>query len=160
MASSVTIRGDLTVVRPATAADAELLVTWHDDPEVARYWDDERFTREEMLDRLRRADVEAFVVEEAGRAVGYLQVWHAGDESGLDMFLIPFARGRGLGSDAARAVARHLRQDRGRPRVIVDPYLWNEAAVRAWRSAGFRAVSEHEPDADHSARWLLMEFER
>jgi aminoglycoside 6'-N-acetyltransferase len=152
------IRGERTVVRPAGEHDADLLVRWHADPEVARYWDEETFTRAEMLERLRRADVEPFVVEERGRPVGYLQVWGEGDAGGLDMFLVPDARGRGLGPDAARAVARYLRSERRWRRVTVDPYLWNEAAVRAWARSGFRPVEEREPDAEHSARWLLMEF--
>ena len=48
------LRGRLTVVRPATDDDADLLVTWHADPEVSRYWDDETFTRDEVLERLHR----------------------------------------------------------------------------------------------------------
>jgi len=152
------IRGDLTTVRRADVGDAELLTTWHADPDVSRFWDDETFTRDEMVARLRRAEVESFIVEADGLAVGYVQVWEEDGERGLDMFLIPAARGRGLGPDAARAVARHLRDDRGWPRLTVDPYLWNETAVRAWERAGFRAVEEREPDAEHTARWLLMEF--
>jgi len=128
---------------------------------VARFWDGETFTHDEMLERLRRPDVEAYVVEAEGKPVGYLQSWHEGDdaEGGIDMFLIPVARGRGLGPDAARAVARYLREDRGWRRVTVDPYTWNEAAIRAWRRAGFRDVGEREADDEHKGRWLLMEFE-
>jgi aminoglycoside 6'-N-acetyltransferase len=152
------IRGEITAVRLASEADADMLVDWHGDPDVARYWDGETFTRDQMLARLRRSDVAGFVVEAGGRPIGYLQVWREGVEAGLDMFLVPAARGRSLGPDAARAVARHLRDDLGWPRVTVDPYLWNDAAVRAWERAGFRAVEKREPDADHTARWLLMEF--
>jgi aminoglycoside 6'-N-acetyltransferase len=154
----VQIRGRLTTVRAATEADAALLSRWHADPEVARYWDDETFTEAEMRDRLRRSNVESYIVEEGRRPVGYLQVWSEGDGGGLDMFLIPEARGRGLGPDAARAVAVYLRDVRGWAVVTVDPYLWNEAGVRAWRRAGFRDVGEREPDDEHTARWLLMEF--
>jgi aminoglycoside 6'-N-acetyltransferase len=156
--TSSEVRGESTRIRPADERDAELLVAWHNDPEVARYWDQERFTQDEMHARIRRPDVEAFVVEADGAPVGYLQVWQEGDSGGLDMFLVPSARGRGLGPDAARAVARHLRDERGWRRVTVDPYLWNETAIRAWRRAGFRDVDEHEPDEEHTARWLLMQF--
>jgi aminoglycoside 6'-N-acetyltransferase len=152
------VRGERTVLRRAEDADVELLVAWHDDPEVARYWDDERFTRAEMRERLHRSDVEPYVVEADGEPVGYLQVWQEDDAGGIDMFLVPAARGRGLGADAARAVARHLFHDRGWRRVTVDPYLWNEPAIRAWRRAGFRDAGEREPDDEHRARWLLMEF--
>ena len=150
----VLVRGRLTTLRPADAADVDRLVAWHADPEVARYWDDESFTRPEMEERLARADVEAWIVEEADEPIGFLQV----HSKGLDMFLIPAARGRGLGPDAARAMAEHLVEERGWTRVSVDPYAWNEGAVRAWQRAGFVEVSRHEADAEHSARWILMEF--
>jgi aminoglycoside 6'-N-acetyltransferase len=154
------LRGELTVVRAATADDADLLVAWHADPEVARYWDDETYTRDEVLADLQRPDVEPFIIEAAGEPVGYLQAWHEGDdaEGGIDMFLIPRARRRGLGPDAARTLARHLRDERRWRRVTVDPYLWNEAAIRAWRRAGFVDVGEREPDDEHTSRWLLMEL--
>jgi aminoglycoside 6'-N-acetyltransferase len=148
------VRGLLTTVRPARAGDVDRLVAWHADPEVSRYWDDETFTRAEMEERLARVDAEAWIVEEAGEPVGYLQV----HPEGLDMFLIPAARGRGLGPDAARAMAEHLIRERGRERVTVDPYAWNEGAVRAWERAGFVEVSRHKADDEHASAWILMEF--
>jgi aminoglycoside 6'-N-acetyltransferase len=153
------VRGSLTTLRAATDADAELLVEWHAEPEVSRYWDGETFTREQMLQRLRRPDVDAFIVEADGESVGYVQAWREGDAGGIDMFLIPDARGRGLGPDAARALARHLNEECGWTRVTVDPYAWNDAAIRAWRKAGFAEVERRPPDADHSALWLLMAWE-
>lgn len=153
------VHGSLTTVRPATLGDVDLLVGWHADPDVSRYWDDEVFTHEEMKARLERDGVDAFVVEASGVPVGYVQAWTDDERSGgLDVFLIPNARGRGLGPDAGRALARHLRDDRGWDPVTVDPYIWNGAAVRAWRRAGFEPVEEYEPDAEHAARWLLMRF--
>ena len=154
------LRGHLTVVRPATAGDANLLVAWHADPEIARYWDHKTFTREEMLGRLARPHVAAFIVEAEERPAGYLQAWFDSDSegAGLDMFLIPSMRGRGLGPDAARTLARSL-CSAGQRLLTVDPYLWNEAAIRAWRKAGFRPVEEREPDKEHTGRWLLMTFD-
>jgi len=148
------VHGRLTTLRPAGAADVDRLVAWHADPEVARYWDEETFTHAEMEDRLAREDVEAWIVEQAGAPVGFLQV-HA---EGFDMFLIPGARGRGLGPDAARAMTEHLLQERCRERVTVDPYAWNQGAVHAWERAGFVEISRHEPDDEHTAPWILMEF--
>jgi aminoglycoside 6'-N-acetyltransferase len=147
-------------VREATEDDADLLVAWHADPEVARYWDGETFTRDEMIERLRRREVEPYVVVADGKPVGYLQAWHEGDgrEGGIDMFLVPEARGRGLGPEAARVLVGRLLGRHGWRRVTVDPYLWNEPAIRAWRRAGFRDVEEREPDQEHTAAWLLMEY--
>jgi aminoglycoside 6'-N-acetyltransferase len=148
------VRGGLTELRPATADDAERLCAWHADPEVARFWDDETFTPEEMTDRLARDDVDAWIVEADGEPIGYLQT----HPKGLDMFLIPSARGRGLGPDAARAMTRHLLAS-GRTRVTVDPYEWNDGAIRAWQRAGFVEMSRgHPPDDEHTAQWVLMEY--
>ena len=151
------VRGALTEVRLATEDDVELLVGWHADPDVARYWDDETFTAEEMRARLARPDVDAYIVEAEGAPVGYLQAWREGSGGGLDMFLIPEARGKGLGPDAARALATALR-DEGWTRVTVDPYAWNERAVAAWKRAGFEPVEQRPADGEHTADWLLMEF--
>ena len=150
----VLVRGRLTTLRPAGARDVGRLVAWHRDPEISSYWDGETFTRAEIEERLARADVEAWIVEEVGEPVGYLQV----HPEGLDMFLVPSARGRGLGPDAARAMAEHLVEERGRDRVTVDPYAWNEGAVRAWERAGFVEVSRHEAGDEHTAPWVLLEF--
>jgi hypothetical protein len=44
-------------------------------------------------------------------------------------------------------------------RVTVDPYEWNEPAIRSWERAGFVDVSRcHPPDEDHMAEWVLMEY--
>src|ERR1700675_1370853 len=69
------VRGELTSVRPATDADADILVSWHRDPESARYWDNETFTHDEMRARLARRDVDPYVIEADCEPIGYLQVW-------------------------------------------------------------------------------------
>jgi aminoglycoside 6'-N-acetyltransferase len=155
------LNGDITAVRPATGADVDLLVRWHADPEVARYWGGQSYSRKELLARLARPHVDAYIVEVAGDPVGYLQAWFGdkADVTGLDMFLIPTARGRGLGPDAARTLARHLLCEGGRTRVTVDPELRNEGAMRSWKRAGFRPVEERDADDEHPHPWLLMEFD-
>jgi aminoglycoside 6'-N-acetyltransferase len=157
------LHGEFTVVRPATEDDVDLLIGWHADPDVARYWDGETFTREGMLLRLARPDVDPYVVQEEGVPVGYLQAWFddgSPDEGGLDMFLIPAARGRGLGPDAARTLARWLLSAGGRRRLTVDPYSSNERAVRAWEKAGFTPLESREPDHEHAVPWLLMAVDK
>jgi RimJ/RimL family protein N-acetyltransferase len=72
------------------------------------------------------------------------------------MFLIPNARDRGLGPDAARTLARWLLTSGPSRRLTVDPYRANERAVRAWMKAGFRPVEERESDSRHAEPWLLM----
>jgi aminoglycoside 6'-N-acetyltransferase len=150
----------VTSVRRAGDDDVDLLVAWHADPEVSRYWDDETFTRDEMRERLREERVDAWIVEADGRPVGYLQSWWEPGEprrGGLDGFLVPEARGRGLMPDAARNLASSLLAE-GWLQVTVDPYAWNERALRAWAKAGFVEVSRHDPDDEHLHPWVLMRF--
>lgn len=148
--------------RAARDADVDLLAAWHADPEVARYWDGETFAADELRARLRRPRVESWIVEEDGVPVGYLQSWSEPEpppRGGLDGFLIPSARGRGVMPTVARMLARDLLAQ-GWSEVTVDPYEWNERALRGWQKAGFVEVSRgHAPDADHTASWVLMRFD-
>jgi aminoglycoside 6'-N-acetyltransferase len=147
--------------RAAVDADVPLLVAWHADPEVSRYWDDETFTEDELRGRLARPNVDTWIVEDDGEPVGLLQSWWEADpprRGGIDGFLVPGARGRGVMPVVARQLASAL-VDEGWVEVTVDPYAWNESAIWAWVRAGFVEVSRgHPPDDDHSAEWVLMRF--
>ena len=153
------LRGRLTELRLAGEGDVELLVGWHAHPEVRRFWDDKTYTPETMRAKLARPRFEPYIIEERETPVGYIQAWweEGADGGGVDMFMAPDARGRGLGPDAARALAAHL-LGRGWSRVTIDPYAWNERALRAFEQAGFVTLEERGADEGHSAPWLLMEF--
>lgn len=141
--------------RAATPADVPLLTAWHADPDVSRYWDDETFSEEQVRHRLEREAVDAWIVEEDGEPVGYLQSWWEEDEprrGGLDGFLVPSARGRGIMPAVARMLAGRL-LDEGWAYVTVDPYVSNDGAIRAWARAGFVEESR-------DARVVLMRFRR
>jgi aminoglycoside 6'-N-acetyltransferase len=135
-----------TAIRPATLDDVPLLVAWHADPEISRYWDDETFTVEQMRARLERDAVDAYILEEDGEPVGYLQAWWEPDEpkrGGLDGFLVPAARGRGIMPTLARRLAEQL-LEAGWRHVTVDPYVSNERAIHGWANAGFVEISRDE----------------
>jgi RimJ/RimL family protein N-acetyltransferase len=57
----------------------------------------------------------------------------------------------------ARLLAQQL-LDQGWQRVTVDPYVWNERALRAWAKAGFVEESRHPADDGHASEWALMRF--
>ena len=147
--------------RAATEDDVALLVRWHADPEVSRYWDDETFTEDELRERLARPNVDTWVIEDEGEPVGLLQSWWERElprRGGIDGFLVPAARGRGVMPAVARQLATDL-LEQGWTEVTVDPYEWNERAIRGWEKAGFVEISRgHAPDEDHSAEWVLMKF--
>jgi RimJ/RimL family protein N-acetyltransferase len=136
-----TLPGELVELRPIETVDAPLLRDMVRTSKVARWWnpptdpawpfeDDARSTR--------------FAIHEDGELVGFAQFWE--DESqdyrhaGIDLFLDPRAHGRGLGTDAVRALARHLFDARGHHRVVIDPAKANAAAIRCYEKVGFRPV--------------------
>jgi aminoglycoside 6'-N-acetyltransferase len=157
------IRGDRTFLRPATDDDLDLLVGWLADPDVYRWWEGRPLSREEVADMYtgrKKPDVEPFVVEADGVPVGYLQCWQGPETSGgIDMFLVPEARGRGFGHDAARAASRFLLDRRGWTEVTVDPMVDNIRAIRAFERAGFSSQRE-ELDHETGKRILRMVVRR
>ena len=107
------------------------------------------------------------VVVEARGAWGGATPWTAENEpdqrhGGIDIFLDPGVHGRGVGTDAVRTLARHLIDDRGHHRLVIDPAADNAAAIRCYSKAGFRPVGimrEYERGADGT--WhdgLLMDL--
>jgi aminoglycoside 6'-N-acetyltransferase len=60
--------------------------------------------------------------------------------AGIDLFLGSPYQGRGLGADTVRTLARHLVRDRGHHRLVIDPAVDNERAVRCYERVGFKAV--------------------
>jgi aminoglycoside 6'-N-acetyltransferase len=143
------------------ADDVQMLVAWHADPEVSRYWDGETFTPDQMHHRLEREAVDMWIVLADAEPVGYLQSWWEDDlprRGGLDGFLVPDARGCGIMPVVARQLAETLLAQ-GWAYVTVDPYACNTRAMRAWERAGFVEASRHEPDDEHTREWVLMRFE-
>ena len=138
------IRGELTVLRPATPADADLLVAWHADPEVHRHWYGRPLSREEVEEKYvgrRSPAVESLIVEAAGEPVGYIQYARSDKRpnmGAIDMFLVPSARGKGLASDAVESLVGHLMGEKGWRRVTVDPLATNLNAIAFWFRNGFR----------------------
>lgn len=155
MADEVVLDGVLTRLVSTTEDDVDLLAQWFASPDFVEHWGGVPMSRDEVADKYtgrRRPRVQSFLVLAQGRPVGYAQYWQADvAEGGIDMVVVPEARGQGLGPDAARALLAHLGGNLAWRRVTVDPLKGNVRAVRAWEKAGFRPVANQ---GEH----LLMEF--
>lgn len=84
--------------------------------------------------------------------------------AGIDIVLHPDVHGRGLGPEAIRLLARHLFEDRGHHRIVIDPNAANERAIRAYETVGFRRVGTMRQYEFHTGRgWtdgVLMDLLR
>ena len=156
------IRGELVELRPLTPDDAPGIRAIASAPEVVRWWGrpDEGFPLADDPDATR------FAILADGVLVGLVQYGEEPEEdyrhAWIDVFLDPRVHGRGLGTDAVRALARHLVEERGHHRVTIDPAADNAPAVRSYEKAGFVPVGTmrrawRDPDGE----WrdvLLMEL--
>ncbi|MEV4489711.1 GNAT family protein [Micromonospora coxensis] len=138
------LRGRSVTLRPVTDADVPALAAIRATPEVRRWWrggdDQVAAVRADLADD----GLTVYAIEHDGRVVGAIQ-WYAESDpdyrhAGLDVFLDPEVRGAGLGGDAIRTLARHLFDDHGHHRLVIDPAAANTAAIRAYAKVGFRPV--------------------
>lgn len=160
------LHGRSVRLRPVSEDDAGALTAILADPDVARWWPNYDAARVDAEIVGEEADTTHWVIEVDGRVVGMIQAYEEpGVEfrhAGIDLFLDPAVRGRGLGPDAIHTVARWLIDERGHHRLTIDPAAANQAAIRAYRKVGFRDVGplrRYQRMADGSwADAVLMEM--
>ncbi len=154
---------DRLIVRPLAGTDAGELRRIHAIPDVVRWWDvpPDGFPLTDDPESTR------LTIEYDGAVAGLIQFWEETEpryrHAGIDVFLDPRLRGRGIGTEALRRVVRQLIDERGHHRITIDPATANRAAIRSYEKAGFRPVGvmrAYERDVDGDA-WhdaLLMEL--
>ena len=144
MGDAPVLTGAHVRLRPVGPGDREALRDILAQPSVARWWGPG--DPDENTDAWLEPDPEytVLVIEADGAVAGSIQFWEESDadyrHAAIDVFLATAHQGRGLGTDAIRAVARHLFDVRGHHRITIDPSAANAAAIRAYRAVGFREV--------------------
>lgn len=146
------ISGERVRLRPIGAADRvrlrEILAT----PEVARWWGDADREVEGLYEV--EAGYTVYAIEFGGEVVGLIQSCEELDpqyhHAGIDISVHPAFHGRGIGTDAIRALAAHLFAT-GHHRLTIDPAASNETAIHVYAKVGFRPVGvlrnyERAPD--------------
>ena len=134
-------------VRRATQADVPFLAALVQHAEVAPYLAAVRASSEDEVraevDRSER-DPDAFgviVIEADGTPVGTVTWERANRRSRIASIggfaIAPEHRGRGVGTEAARALQRHLIRDAGFHRLQMEVYGFNERALRHAERTGW-----------------------
>ena len=70
------------------------------------------------------------------------------EHTDLGYALLPFARGRGVATEAARAVLEHARDHLGFDRLLAITAMDNPASVRVLEKIGFQAAGTTRFDRD------------
>lgn len=139
------LTGSKVTLRRTRPGDARRLLEIFSTPEVVARWGRYRMkdVRKELIVGEDRWTV-PMVIKFEGKAVGYIQFSEERDpeyrHAGVDIALHPEYHGRGLATDAIRAVARYLFEQRGHHRLTIDPAADNEVAIRAYTAVGFKPV--------------------
>jgi aminoglycoside 6'-N-acetyltransferase len=110
--------------------------------------------------------VTGFAIETDGNVVGAIGFYEEDTpdyrHAGMDLFLSAGSQGLGFGPEALRLVARHLFEERGHHRLIIDPAASNTRAIKAYESIGFKPVGvmrRYERGADATFHdGLLMDL--
>ncbi|KAB8159462.1 GNAT family N-acetyltransferase [Streptomyces sp. 3MP-14] len=155
MAHATELRGARVVLRTTVDADIPELAAIRATPEVRAWWRGGDDLAAEIAADLADPATHALTVRHEGRVVGMAQ-WYAEADpdyrhAGIDVFLAPAVHGRGLGTDTVATLARHLVDDHGHHRLIIDPAAANTAAIRCYTRVGFRPVGilrQYERSAD------------
>lgn len=133
------------VLRPTTSNDLVAARRLFTDPGFYEHWDGYAKSDAEISEKFlggRSPGVECFFVEVAGEVVGFTQ-YHLADDGlggGMDLVLLPDARGRGIGGRVVRAMADFVTSQLAWSRFTVDPEVANERGVQFWGSVGFTKV--------------------
>ena len=136
------LAGPRLALRAIAEDDLDDLLRIVSSPAVARWWSAHDATT--IRDWLADDGTIRWTIAHDGAVVGKIQAYEAPDaefrHAGLDLFLDESAHGRGLGAEAIRIVASWLLEERGHHRLVIDPALANEPAIRCYERVGFRRV--------------------
>lgn len=158
-----TLRGERVTLRPLEERDRARIVEILVEPEVAR-WFGTVSADDEAVDWLESG----LAIEADSEVVGAIQFYEENEpdyrHAGMDLFLATERQNQGLGREALRLLARHLFEERGHHRLVIDPAAANARAIRVYEAVGFKPVGvmrEYERGSDGSFHdGLLMDLLR
>ena len=136
-------------IRPASAADADtLLALVRGLAEYERAPNEVVATRADFERGIAQREMEALIAERDGRAIGFAlffptwSTWRGKPGIHLeDLFVVPDARGHGIGKALLVHVAQ-IARERGCARLEWQVLDWNEPARAFYRSLGARELGE------------------
>ena len=168
-----------------TLADDEVdyaqMAAWLSDERVLRYYGGEGHRMDAAGVRahysphvLGREPVYPNIIERDEQPIGYLQFYPVPDPTryglsdetptrglwAIDLFIgVPELWGQGLGPRVLAGLLRFLADHRGATRVLIDPIIDNERAIRAYERVGFEKLkvlpAHEELDGVMRDAWLM-----
>lgn len=130
----------IVTIRPCSETDATTLTHWFSNDALDRW--NVRIVGE--------FTIWPFIVAFENREAAFLQVWRtSAGTGGLEIFVAPEYRRRGVALRALQLIARYLRSELRRPDVTIEPHGDDEAAIACFKKAGFVDNGKRRDDGDH-----------
>lgn len=153
--------GATVELKPTSSEDFPALRELFDDPSFAGWGgSDGRMADADIRAKYmgeRHPQVECFLVLTSSTPVGLAQLHAEAPESGgIDLILLPVARGRGVGRTVVHALVERARVVHQWRYVTVDPDLTNDGGIRFWEAVGFDVVRRC-PGTRERAPYFLMQ---
>lgn len=168
--------GSLTI-RHLERKDRFLLAKWLSNPDVLHYYEgrDNPFNVEKVEQQFfTDEDVTRCIIEFDRTPIGYLQFYEVDEAErkiygydvpeeiiyGMDQFIgKPTYWNKGIGTQLVRSMVSYLIREKGAERIVMDPQIQNERAIRCYEKCGFNKVKllpKHElHEGEFRDCWLI-----
>ncbi len=162
-----------------------LLLKWLKNPSVQEWYENREGLDLESIQAKYKprttgeSHVHAAIIEWQKEPVGYIQFYETRQETdynlkepllqeantwAIDIFIgEPELHGKGIGSRAVSLMIEYLIQTQKAQKVIIDPDVKNERAIKAYEKAGFKKLKILENWEQHRGKWTdawLMVYEK
>ena len=146
-------------VRALVDKDKAQLANWLSNPEILQYYEgrDNPFNVEKVEQNFFGDDGEVMrcLVEFEEISIGYLQFYKVDEKErkiygyddseeiiyGMDQFIGESGYwNKGIGTQFVRLVVAYLMREKGANRIVMDPQVQNERAIRCYEKCGFKKV--------------------
>ena len=156
--------GPTVYLRPLEKADAPVLATWFNDPEVTRnlltYRPMTVAAEEEFIAKMNAHELEVglgIVVRETERFIGTAGLHRTDVRNRHTAFGISLgdkgAWGKGYGTETTRLLVKHAFETLNLNRVWLLVHEYNQRGIRAYEKAGFRVEGRLRQDTFREGRY-------
>lgn len=171
--------GELTV-RSLEYSDKYLIIKWLSDNEVLKYYEgrDNPYNEEMVEEKFynRNENKTRCIIEYFQKPIGYIQFYSINKEEreeygynnfqdtvfGTDQFIGETKYwGQGIGKVLIKSMSDFLITEKGAKKIILDPQVWNERAIRCYEKSGFikiKILPKHELHEGELKDCWLMEY--
>ncbi|MCT2536879.1 acetyltransferase [Aquibacillus koreensis] len=169
------IQKDALQVRYLEEKDKPLLANWLSNPNVLQFYEgrDQPFDLEQVNKVFYGNDREGrCMVEFGGKEIGYIQFYTLDDITkatygyndqiiyGIDQFIGEEDYwNKGIGKLLVTSMARYLIKQKSAERVVMDPQIRNQRAIRCYEKSGFikvKKLPKHElHEGEYQDCWLM-----